>query len=349
MAMKKPTQLELFGQELPRNAPVEKRLSSEARAELIALYQEGWTIPSLEEKFGICRYSVYSLFRRIGSVKLRGHRKILTPEIEDAIRSRYESEGPKRIAHDFGASSQLVIYWANQMGIKSLNRCNFISETRTKGNRSVNYRFFDEWSVPMAYALGYIWADGSIQTRNWSLSLRCTSADDAIIRSIATSMGAKRKFSHYPARFHNGLQRNIKPTTAIQISSRILIKSLMERHGVLPNKSRKDLPFPVVPQDFLSHFVRGYFDGDGWVTKAKRQRCPIVGFCGSFQFVSGMADRISSELAIRRPTLHPAKSIYRITWSARQDVKSLFSWMYPPGDYTFLVRKKEAMAACLGC
>ena len=44
------------------------------------------------------------------------------------------------------------------------------------------------------------------------------------------------------------------------------IKRDLEKLGVLANKSLT-VPFPDVPKEFLSSFVRGVIDGDGWVDK----------------------------------------------------------------------------------
>jgi intein-encoded DNA endonuclease-like protein len=45
-------------------------------------------------------------------------------------------------------------------------------------------------------------------------------------------------------------------------------EDIMTIHGIMPNKS-SDVKFPVVPKEYMSHFVRGYFDGDGFVNYHK--------------------------------------------------------------------------------
>ncbi|SDL68990.1 hypothetical protein SAMN05216244_0412 [Sediminibacillus halophilus] len=40
----------------------------------------------------------------------------------------------------------------------------------------------------------------------------------------------------------------------------------MELHEFQPNKS-SILEFPTVPEPFMHHFIRGYFDGDGYVNQ----------------------------------------------------------------------------------
>ena len=40
------------------------------------------------------------------------------------------------------------------------------------------------------------------------------------------------------------------------------------KHGCVPNKSLI-LTFPVITEELIPHFIRGYFDGDGGITIRK--------------------------------------------------------------------------------
>ena len=50
----------------------------------------------------------------------------------------------------------------------------------------------------------------------------------------------------------------------LNINSKTIKDDLMNIHGINPCKSF-NIEFPYVPEEYLHHFVRGYFDGDGHV------------------------------------------------------------------------------------
>jgi len=82
----------------------------------------------------------------------------------------------------------------------------------------------------------------------------------------------------------------------------------LERLGCISNKSLI-LKFPTIDQvseEFIPHFLRGYFDGDGTVfmsantngvTDVKYQRIN-VGICGTFEFLDKVRDIFKLENCI---------------------------------------------------
>lgn len=50
----------------------------------------------------------------------------------------------------------------------------------------------------------------------------------------------------------------------LNLNSKIMKNDLINLHGIMPWKSY-DVQFPFVPEEYLHHFIRGYFDGDGYV------------------------------------------------------------------------------------
>ncbi|WP_054754597.1 LAGLIDADG family homing endonuclease [Piscibacillus salipiscarius] len=75
------------------------------------------------------------------------------------------------------------------------------------------------------------------------------------------------------------------------INSKLLKNELMIYHKVTHNKSI-DAVFPDVPKGYLSHFIRGYFDGDGHIYKSGYLIC-FVG--GSKEFMTSLRDILAKE------------------------------------------------------
>lgn len=55
-----------------------------------------------------------------------------------------------------------------------------------------------------------------------------------------------------------------KHSYRLRISNKIILNDI-NKLGIIPNKS-KVLSFPSVPDEFLRDFIRGFLDGDGWIT-----------------------------------------------------------------------------------
>jgi intein-encoded DNA endonuclease-like protein len=91
-----------------------------------------------------------------------------------------------------------------------------------------------------------------------------------------------------------------KSSYRLRVSNSIILNDI-KKLGIVPNKS-KILLYPDVTSEYLSHFLRGFVDGDGWVVTRVRKcggREICVGFCnGSLKFMRGVADSIRNRLQI---------------------------------------------------
>ena len=138
----------------------------------------------------------------------------------------------------------------------------------------LNVDFFKTWSSDMAWLLGYIYADGCILLPNkkWKgYSLSFGSIDKELIDVVVKLLGAHQKV-------HLG-KDNVWRLT---VSCKPMILGLVFLYHLKPRKT-KSLMFPQVPTEFLGDFVRGYFDGDGYVSYYGRFCSPRVEFLGSSQ------------------------------------------------------------------
>lgn len=112
--------------------------------------------------------------------------------------------------------------------------------------------YFKTWSNNMAYILGFIAADGVIQKENQCVSI--SQKESYILEDIKKELKTKQP-----------LYQNKKTDVyMLNINSKTIKDDLMNIHGIMPCKSL-NIKFPFVPEEYLHHFVRGYFDGDGYV------------------------------------------------------------------------------------
>jgi hypothetical protein len=129
-----------------------------------------------------------------------------------------------------------------------------------------NENFFMEWSAEMAYVLGLIYSDGNLHIRKaksgYKLGvLSFAQKDKELVEKFLTLMNCDATI-----RFKE--KREFENTTAgelyyFSIGNNDIANDLI-RLGVTQNKSL-DMQFPEIPEDYIRHFVRGIFDGDGSV------------------------------------------------------------------------------------
>lgn len=264
--------------------------------------------------------------------ELRRHRR-------SVIAARYEEEGSVPIARDLGVTRGAVLNMAKRMGLVFKDKDKKIGLKIRANNTSCDRDYFKTWSPNMAYCLGYIYADGYIDNRMFTLRLRCHSKDEEILLAVHRELKSKHKIGRLEARSDQG--RNNGPQTYCVIANTDLVRYLVEEHGVKPNKSKLDLPLPYVPDDHFGHFLRGYFDGDGHIHKRKQCRGGAFSFVGTEKFIEGMRETICNLYGARKVKVQKQSEIYAVVWSYHQDLIRIYNGMYPSGDYIFLKRKRD--------
>jgi hypothetical protein len=130
------------------------------------------------------------------------------------------------------------------------------------------YRFNENYfekidSEDKAYFLGLLYADGCNSGTTNVVSIALQKKDKSILSKLNKFM--KSNVKAYVNKL-NQKNPNHQDSYVLVFSSDKMSKDL-ERLGCVSNKSLV-LKFPTedqVPEYLLRHFVRGYFDGDGWV------------------------------------------------------------------------------------
>ena len=153
-----------------------------------------------------------------------------------------------------------------------LKRCGVIVKTRENELlHKYDTSYFNEIdSEKKAYFLGFIVADGC---NHKGLCIRIQTEDDYILQALLDDMNSTIKIQRFKPE-----EKHHKPTSRIRLQSNVIHKALIKL-GVVPRKSDKTY-FPDIPEDLYSHFIRGYFDGDGCISidkKSKQKRFQVTG------------------------------------------------------------------------
>lgn len=89
----------------------------------------------------------------------------------------------------------------------------------------------------------------------------------------------------------------------------------------------------------MKHFIRGYFDGDGWFTNTNA--CFQVGIIGTIDFIQGFLNTIENINKNNKIFIcHRENGAKRYVFSAYQDVLNFLKWIYQDANI-YLDRKYE--------
>lgn len=197
-----------------------------------------------------------------------------------------------------------------------------------------------------AYFLGLFSADGNVtRNKNGSWYVELTSKDRPLIEFTRTLFKLNIKVSE---RRDVG-RRNLR--FRIQIGSKRLAEELVSL-GLGPRKSAR-MSLPPVPPDIFSHFLRGYFDGDGnvlfkeYYRSGRKKASPVfrvVFTSASLLFLRELWDRLVMLGVTRRGALRQEGKYGRLVFSAK-DSHRVGQFMYNGDRNTrspiALRRKKE--------
>lgn len=206
----------------------------------------------------------------------------------------------------------------------------------------INTIFFKEINCEAsAYFLGFLYADGNIQTNNsaYCVTLKLKSDDQCIIEKFRDIMSPSSSIK---------ITKNKGSDTEysyFRINQKEICEQLIS-HGCVPNKSLI-LEFPTtVPKELIHHFLRGYSDGDGCIYnnhfKNKKTVNTIWKFVSTKQFCNETAKILKEQLNINcsqslsRPKTNKNTTILSVGGNS-QSMKVL-DWLYK--DATIYLPRK---------
>jgi len=142
----------------------------------------------------------------------------------------------------------------------------------------VNEGYFDVLNENSAYWLGFLYADGYVRLRNGrsgTLKLKLKVTDRNHIEKFLNDID-----SDHPIKC--GIDGKSK-FCLTSVNSNKMVKRLFEL-GCVNNKTFK-IRLPDLTQNLMSHFIRGYFDGDGSISKVKnRPNSFVLNICSNKNF-----------------------------------------------------------------
>lgn len=132
---------------------------------------------------------------------------------------------------------------------------------KTQDKYSVNYHAFSKWNEFTAYVLGFTMADGYLkrnygQRRENSWQFELAEYDRDILDKIVINLNYEGK-----------VRISKRHTAKLAISNVKLIDDLIQKGIPVIDKTKNAFFSPNIPVEFINDFIRGLFDGDGFIYK----------------------------------------------------------------------------------
>ena len=173
----------------------------------------------------------------------------------------------------------------NHLTYKSLSakERSVIASERNKNmdyNRTpIDKNYFKYWTKNMAYVFGLWCADGCIcnTSGGYFFSITLKQSDKYLLEAILKDMKSEHKIYD---KSDGGCEINF---SCKEIYNDIISLGGVERKSLI-------LEFPTIPKEYISHFIRGYFDGDGSVNKGH------TGYLiGTYEFCTSIHEILQSQ------------------------------------------------------
>ena len=210
---------------------------------------------------------------------------------------------------------------------------------------TLDENYFETIDTPnKAYILGLLFADGSNNPSKMTVSISLQEEDVQLLEKIRSELKSTKPLEYLNYSNKHDFGYSYKNQYRLLFFSSHLCKSLSEI-GMIKNKSLT-LEFPEIDRSLYSHFIRGYFDGDGSFCHrmSKHGLRDLITFTSTENFCKSLQKILISEIKIPGGNVYDASCHNGITkvlsLSGRLQTKSILDWMYHDADL-YLERKYQ--------
>lgn len=143
-----------------------------------------------------------------------------------------------------------------------------------------------------AYWLGFLYADGWVSKDDFTIELCLKEEDKEHLEKFKEFMECSNEIRFKPAKLGNSYR--------IGMSSKHLHSRLNELGCTIQKSLNLEYPTHLNLGELERHFIRGYFDGDGWIGVKRKtgwNRCNIT---GTFSMIDGILNYFGFEKRVEQ-------------------------------------------------
>lgn len=201
-------------------------------------------------------------------------------------------------------------------------------------NYDVDESYFEKINTPdKAYWLGMLFADGSVR-RNGDRS------SQVVLELSNVDMNHLEKFKKALKYTGDIKHRKNRSISAVRISRNKMERDL-ESKGCIPNKTENGWVNIESLNGYVSDFLRGFIDGDGYIEKSYKKWRVVI---------TVKAEKIKNALMTMmqkyKPTCRKEKDFFRVNVENQSGFYQLLEDLYPNAS-TYLTRKYHIAMARL--
>jgi hypothetical protein len=187
----------------------------------------------------------------------------------------------------------------------------------------------------MAYVLGFFCADGHLATSRNLFIIQIHKKDQYILENFM-------KFMEYGGVIYDYGKRT---TVSLCIYSKEITKDLMN-FGLTRHKSQELRWIDQIPEQYISHFVRGYFDGDGHIGLAQahnpNNKNLVLSIVGTKNFLERLKKEFEKEHGNIIGHLRNEDTYHTLFFTGSNTTRAFLDWIYKDStEETRLKRKYD--------
>ena len=320
--------------------------SEELKKQIFSLHKQGLNSKEIGKIVGKTNKAINKFLNKNGLNTSNSIYRILTENEISDIFTRYQNgEVARTILQDYADKikcENTIISIIRDKGIE-------IKEPK-RYTKIIHEDFFEKIDTEeKAYILGFLITDGYVIYPNrkgrapfWGITLQMQ--DKYMLEKIKSIIGVDKQLSDNTNKLHNteGRKKENRNESVFIVTSLKMVNDL-KQYGVVPKKSFT-IQFPKnISLNFLNHFIRGVFDGDGGISG---KNCY---FCGCHLFIEEIQNFLIKELDISKTKITDKyyfikngnkNSTSSFKFTSKKDVKAFYEYIYKDATI-YLTRKKE--------
>lgn len=248
-----------------------KKVSLSEKVEIINLYEEGCSEKYICDTVNRTNKCVRKIISQLPEYTDRKRKRVSLIQ-EDLICQLYSDLNVRDISVHTGFTESTIYNVLKRNNIKTL------SVELASRKYPINEDFFDVIDTQeKAYVLGLLYADGCNLSNTNSVCLSLKAADLHILEEFRDLVSPERPIGVYTS-------KQCSDSCSLNLASKH-VSDQLTKLGCMPQKTHK-LQFPnedQVPKHLIRHFIRGYFDGDGYIGVCKSS--PRMSIAGNLEFL----------------------------------------------------------------
>lgn len=313
---------------------------TEKEIKFLKFNYQNMTIEEIAKALGKTYSCVFSMARKLGLSKTGCKNNKWSEEEILFIKEHYRDMTTNEIAEFLNRSPKAVHVKKSRLGLKNEP---IYSYDRNKFKKII--------TEDDAYWLGFLYADGYVchTEHSWWYGVELQDRDIGHLRKLNKYMNGNMHIDTFYKK--SPTSDNICKMCRLAYYSKQLVINLVNS-GCVQRKSKIiTMPFGIVPDELMRHFIRGYFDGDGSCgiyqhSERKHLRYPRAKItCGSHDFVNQLKEYLNN-VDIRCGIITSKEENYDMFFSGKDNVVNFLKYMYDD-SHIYLDRKYEIYKQCL--